>query len=152
MPRCPPPNGQTRYNHGSLKCSKACGFSTNFSSSWRNHRIYFGYMSPQLGFRSLLSEMVGTTYRLGFLLTIKKHNKNDKIIAFKGTNRDFSTISSLHRKPSPTRTLKWPGRNRVQITCNTSSAYHVQHAVLRDTWYEGTAQLLSLTEFKLHIF
>ena len=24
------------------------------------------------------------------------------------------------------RMLKWPGRNRVQITCNTSSAYHVQ--------------------------
>ena len=26
-------------------------------------------------------------------------------------------------------TLKWPGRNGVQITCNTSSAYHVQPAV-----------------------
>ena len=25
--------------------------------------------------------------------------------------------------------LKWPGCNRVQITCNTSSAYHVQHVV-----------------------
>ena len=25
-----------------------------------------------------------------------------------------------------TRTLKWPGRNCVQITCNTSSAFHVQ--------------------------
>ena len=30
---------------------------------------------------------------------------------------------------SPTRTLKWPGRNPVQITFNTSSAYHVQPAV-----------------------
>ena len=38
----------------------------------------------------------------------------------------FFTISSQRREPSPTRTLKWPGRNRVQITCNTSSAYHVQ--------------------------
>ena len=28
---------------------------------------------------------------------------------------------------SPTRTLKWPERSRVQITRNTSSAYHVQH-------------------------
>ena len=61
-------------------------------------------------------------------------------------------MSSLRRELSPTRTLKWPGRNHVQITCNTSSAYHVQHVVLRATWYKGTAQLLSLTEFKLHLF
>ena len=38
----------------------------------------------------------------------------------------FFTISSQRRELSPTRTLKWPGRNRVQIKCNTSSAYHVQ--------------------------
>ena len=41
----------------------------------------------------------------------------------------FFTISSLRREPSPTRTLKWPRRNLVQITCNTSSAHHVQHVV-----------------------
>ena len=74
------------------------------------------------------------------------------IIAFKDTVRDFFTISSQRRELSPTRTLKWPRRNRVQITCNTSSAYHVQHVVLRATWYEGTAQLLSLTELKSHLF
>ena len=39
----------------------------------------------------------------------------------------------------------------MQITCNTSSASHVQHVVLRATWYEGTAQLLSLTELKSHL-
>ena len=38
-------------------------------------------------------------------------------------------ISSLHRELSPTRMLKWPGRNRVQITINTLSAYHKEHAV-----------------------
>ena len=38
----------------------------------------------------------------------------------------FFTISSERRELSPTRTLKWPGRNRVQITSNTSRAYHVQ--------------------------
>ena len=38
----------------------------------------------------------------------------------------FFTISSQCCKLFPTRTLKWPGRNRVQITWNTSSAYHVQ--------------------------
>ena len=73
------------------------------------------------------------------------------IIAFKGAVRDFIAISSLRREPSPTRTLKWPGHNRVQITCNTSSAYHVQ-LVLGATWCEGTAQLLSLTELKSHLF
>ena len=51
------------------------------------------------------------------------------IILLKGIIRDFFTISSLRRELSPTRTLLWPGRNRVQITCNTSGAYHVQHVV-----------------------
>ena len=40
----------------------------------------------------------------------------------------------------------------MQITCNTSSAHHVQHVVLRATWHEGTARLLSLTELKSHLF
>ena len=38
----------------------------------------------------------------------------------------FFTIASQRRELSPTRTLKWPRRNRVQITCNTSIAYHMQ--------------------------
>ena len=71
------------------------------------------------------------------------------IIAFKGPVRIFFTISSQHRELSPKRTLKWPGRNR-----------HVQHierlsrasVMLRATWYEGAAQLLSLTELKSHLF
>ena len=51
------------------------------------------------------------------------HHNNNRI------QRRYSrllTISSQCHEPSPTRTLKWPGRNRVQITCNTSSAYYVQ--------------------------
>ena len=56
------------------------------------------------------------------------------IIALKGA---IFTISSLRHKLSPTRTLKWPGCNRVQITCNTSSTCHVQpvvcHLVQRDS-------------------
>ena len=47
------------------------------------------------------------------------------IIAFKGAIRDFFTVSSLRRQPSPIPTLKWPGRNRVHSTCNTSSAHNV---------------------------
>ena len=39
----------------------------------------------------------------------------------------------------------------MQITCNTSSAYYVQHIVIHATWYKGTAQLLMLTDFKSHL-
>ena len=67
-------------------------------------------------------------------------------------NSRFSTISSLRRELSPARTLKWLGRNCVEITCNTSNAYHVHHVVLRATWHEGTAQLLILTDYKSHLF
>ena len=54
------------------------------------------------------------------------HNNNHRI---EKCDLRFFTISSLRRELSPTRTLKWPERNRVQITCKTSSAYHVQPAV-----------------------
>ena len=77
------------------------------------------------------------------------NNNNNRIHK---RNLIFFTNSSLRPEPSPTRTLKWPGRNRLQIMCNTSSACHVQHVVLRATWYEGTAQLLSLRELKSHLF
>ena len=54
----------------------------------------------------------------------------------------FFTISSQPRELSLTRTLKWPG--------------HVQHierlSRASTTWYEGTAQLLSLTKLKSHLF
>ena len=80
---------------------------------------------------------------------INNNNNNNRI---QRRYSRFFTISSQRHKLSPTRTLKWPRRNRVQITCNTSNAYHVQHVVLRATWYEGTAQLLSLTELKSHLF
>ena len=68
------------------------------------------------------------------------------IIAFKRAIRDFQNLLTA---PAPT--IKWPGRNRMQITCNTPNASQVQH-VLHVTWYERTAQLLSLTEFKPHLF
>ena len=50
------------------------------------------------------------------------------IIAFKGAIRDFHNLLTAPRFLS-TRTLKWPGRSSVQITCNTSSVFHVQHVV-----------------------
>ena len=52
--------------------------------------------------------------------TLDLFNNNNNCIQRRYSR--FFTISSL----SPTCTLKRPGCNLVQITCNTSSAYHVQ--------------------------
>ena len=83
---------------------------------------------------------------------ICSNNNNNNNNLFQRRNSRFSTISSLCHEQSPTRTLKWPGHNRVQISCNTSSGHHVRYVVLRATWYEGTAHLLTMTEFKSHLF
>ena len=76
------------------------------------------------------------------------NNNNNNNNCIQRCNSRFFRISSLHREPSPTHPLKWARCNHVQITCNTSSVYHMQHVVLPTKWYKGTAQLLSLTEFK----
>ena len=36
--------------------------------------------------------------------------------------------------------------------CNTSSTHHMQHVMLLAMWYERTAQLLNMREFKLYLF
>ena len=79
------------------------------------------------------------------------HHHNHHHHRIQRRNLRFFTISSLCCESSPTYMLKWPGRSRVQITCNTSSANHMQHVVCA-TQYKGTAWLLRLTEFKLHLF
>ena len=79
-------------------------------------------------------------------------NRNNNNNCVERRNSRFCIISSLCCKLSQTCTLKWSRHNCVQVTCNTWSAYHVQHVVLRVMWYEGTAQLLSLTEFHSHLF
>ena len=84
------------------------------------------------------------------LLKMNNNNNNNNNCIQRRYSRSF-TIFSQRRKLSPKRMHKWPGRNRMQITCNTLSAYHMQVS-LRATWYEGTAQLLSLTELKSHLF
>ena len=61
------------------------------------------------------------------------------LIELKGTIEIFFTISSLHRKLSPTRMLKWPGRNCVQIMCNTSGAHHMQHVMCPVVWRDSSA-------------
>ena len=76
------------------------------------------------------------------------------VIAFKGAIRDFFfTVSSQRRELSPACTL-------AEVAQAQPCANHVQHierlsrasVVLRATWYEGTAELLSLTELKSHLF
>ena len=57
-------------------------------------------------------------------MTIRRRTLKGALVDF-----FFFTISSQRRQLSPTRKLKWPGHNRVQITCNTSGAYYVQHDV-----------------------
>ena len=58
-------------------------------------------------------------------------------------------------------TAPWTVSNTyAQVVWAQSCANHVQHierfsrasVMLRATWYEGTAQLLSLTELKSHLF
>ena len=73
------------------------------------------------------------------------------IIAFKGAIRDF--LQSPHSARTVTNT-------HAQVAQAQSCANHVQHidhlsharVMLRATWYEGTAQLLSLTQLKSHLF
>ena len=57
------------------------------------------------------------------------NNNNNNSNRTERRNSRFFTISSLRRKLSTARTFKWAGRNRMQITCTTFSAYHAQHAL-----------------------
>ena len=58
------------------------------------------------------------------------------VMAYKSTIQQFF-VSSQRSKLSQTCTLKWRGCNHMQIMCNTSSPYYVQHVmchvVLRDS-------------------
>ena len=87
----------------------------------------------------------------------KKQTKEQTKIGFKGAIRDFFFFFFLQSAHCAANRLQHvrscgPGTVVCKITCNTSSAYHVQHVVLRATRYQGTAQLLSLTELKSHLF
>ena len=74
------------------------------------------------------------------------------VIAFKGAIRDF--FYNLLTAP---RTVS---NTYARVARPQSCANHVQHierlsrasVMLRATWYEGTAQLLSWTELKSHLF
>ena len=71
------------------------------------------------------------------------------MIAFKGAVRDIYHLLAAPQTVSNT---------YAQVAQAQSCANHAQYverllcATCRNTWYEGTAQLLSLTEFKSHLF
>ena len=50
--------------------------------------------------------------------------------------------------------LKWPERNCVQITCNPSGAYHVQHAVCHVVQKDSSAVMFDIVKiaFILAVF
>ena len=72
------------------------------------------------------------------------------IIELKGAILAF-TISSSRRELSPTRTLRRPGYNRVQIACNTQSAYHVQHVVCHVVRRDSSAIKFDRVENRIHL-
>ena len=55
------------------------------------------------------------------------NNNNNRIERLKSIF--FGTIFSLRSELSPTRTFMWPAWDSIVCTCNTSSAYRVQHVM-----------------------
>ena len=71
------------------------------------------------------------------------------IVTPKDAVQDFSLQCPYCAANSPECILKWQGRSRVQITCNTSGAYHAQHVVCHVVRWDGSAIKLD-TELKSH--
>ena len=79
-------------------------------------------------------------------------NRHDIKVTMKGPVQDFHNLLTAPVLCIVS-TLKWPGHNCVQITCNTSTDRALTTRIMPwTTWYQGTAQLLSLTKFKSHLF
>ena len=106
------------------------------------------------GFRPEWCISVSTVYHVWdtpfWLGTLDINNNNNNSRIQRRYLRSF-TISSQRHEVS---------NMYAQVARAQSCANHVQHfeclsrtsVMLRATWYEGTAQLLSLTELKLHLF
>ena len=86
----------------------------------------------------LYTEMSCITLHSIFLFS---NNNNNRIQKRKSR---YFTISSLRHELAPTRTFKWPGRNRVQhierlITCNMS--WNVGHNLRLCHWFYSKSSL-----------
>ena len=72
------------------------------------------------------------------------------IITLKGTSRDFSqspqcTVNCLQH-------VRSSGQGAIVCKSHTTHPVPIISSMPSATWYKGTAQLLSLTEFILHLF
>ena len=105
----------------------------NLGQSWQRIKVIYVHilLTPNLILNVTRQHDRGVLAQVLTMTDVAESEKKVIIIimmiALKGAVRDFYSISSLRRELSPTCTLKWPQRNRMQITCNSSNAYHVQH-------------------------
>ena len=114
--------------HGDRRQSQCCMCCSTDCVPWRQTVDRLGSHHPPL-YRQ--QDWVTTCRRSN---NINNNNDDDNNNSNDNNNNNriqrrysrFFTVSSQRRELSPTCTLKWPRRNRVQITCSTSSAYHVQ--------------------------
>ena len=107
-----------------IKRIKACSKTTTKRNTWQVYHSY--YWTRQIWWQVTCPPTYTVRAMLRDCQNWKRNNNN----RIQRSNLRFFTISSLHHEPSPTRTLKWPERNRVQITCNTPSTCHEQRVML----------------------
>ena len=84
----------------------------------------FFFSVPMRHLFKCLFDLIWVKIKLGVVQSVNHNNNNDT----ERCNSRLFTTSSLHCKMPPPYMLKWKGCSRVQITCTTSDAYHVQHA------------------------
>ena len=90
-------------------------------------QVHFLPQSPELSQKFLFPiHFSSSVFHCSVSTVLNKDNNNDHIEMH---NSRVFTILSLCCELSPTCTLKWLGRNWVQIMCNTSSACYVQGVV-----------------------
>ena len=109
-------------------------------------------ISPYLALDATTRSALSVKIKIIIIINNNNNNNNNNNRTERRSLR-FFIISSPRHESSPTRTVRSSGPGAIVCKSGaTSSAYHVQQVVISATWYEGTAQLLSLTEFKSHLF
>ena len=107
-----------------------------------------------LGLSFLFFFIIITTTTIIIIITtttmiIIKHNNNNNDNNNNSKVQFEISLQSPHCAANRLQHVRSSGSGA--IVC-TYSGYHVQSVVLSTTWYEGTAQLLSLTELKSHLY
>ena len=124
------------------------------------------FAKPLFDFRFILLACILLTQLVGCVLghsdtTTTTTNNNNRIqrrySRFFTTSHSKALFEIFYNLLTAPRTVS---NTYTQVARAQSCANHVQHiqrlscasVMLRATWYEGTAQLLSLTELKSHLF